>query len=193
MKSICVFCGSSAGNDPSYKNAALQTGKLLAENKITLVYGGGKVGLMGAIADEVLKYGGEVIGVIPQFLVDKEVAHQQINEMIVVQSMHERKQKMSELADGFMTLPGGIGTFEEFYEVLTWGQLNLHQKPIGLLNAGGYYDLMLQFLDHSMKTGFLRTQSWELVLTSSEPEELLNKMKQAAMIKNLDVFDSNKT
>lgn len=177
MKSICVFCGSRSGANPIYREKATQVGHVLAKKGLKLVYGAGKVGLMGAVADAMLAKGGEVTGVIPQFLVDKEVAHDGIQELIIVESMHERKQKMAELADAFLILPGGIGTMEEFFEVYTWGQLGLHQKPIGILNVGSYYDLMIQFLNHTVGQGFMSEETKDIVFTDTNPEALLRKMR----------------
>jgi uncharacterized protein (TIGR00730 family) len=178
MKTLCVFCGSSFGNQNIYREKAVELGKLLAQEKIRLIYGGGKVGLMGAIADSVLREGGEAIGVIPQFLLDKEVGHQYLTELIVVESMHERKKIMSDLAEGFVIMPGGIGTFEEFFEVLTWAQLRLHQKPIGILNVEGYYGLLLNFIHHTVKEGFLSASSQNLIQIEAEPAQLLERLKQ---------------
>ncbi|WP_299457297.1 TIGR00730 family Rossman fold protein [uncultured Microscilla sp.] len=177
MNSICVFCGSRSGANPIYREKATHVGHILAKKGLKLVYGAGKVGLMGAVADAMLAKGGEVIGVIPQFLVDKEVAHDGINELIIVESMHERKQKMTKMADAFLILPGGIGTMEEFFEVYTWGQLGLHQKPIGILNVGSYYDLMIQFLNHTVGQGFMSQSTKDIVFTDTNPEALLRKMR----------------
>ncbi len=177
MKKICVFCGSNAGNKPEYKEMAEQLGREMVKRDLCLVYGGGQVGLMGAIADSVLEAGGQVEGVIPQFLVDQEVAHSDISEQIIVHSMHERKQKMAELADGFITMPGGIGTLEEFFETLTWSQLKLHQKPVALLNVAGYYDKLLDFLNDATQAGFLKKESLEIVLVADQISILLDQMQ----------------
>ena len=153
MRSICVFCGSSFGDDPAFKQAAeASIGHDLNCRGIALVYGGGNVGLMGVLADQVMRDGGRVVGVIPNTLVEKELAHHGISELRIVGSMHQRKALMAELADGFLALPGGFGTIEEFSEVLTWGQLGLHQKPMGMLNVSGYFDHFLRFLDHAVDT-----------------------------------------
>ena len=154
MKRVCVFCGSSTGARPSYARTAVKLGKILAKRQIGLVYGGGNVGLMGLIADSVLEHGGDVIGVIPRFLVHKEVAHQHLKDLRIVESMHERKALMADLSDGFIALPGGYGTLEEFCEIVTWAQLQLHPKPCGLLNVEGFYDSLLQFLDHAVAEQF---------------------------------------
>ncbi len=176
MKHLCVFCGSSPGANSEYKNAARRLGALLAMKKITLVYGGGSIGLMGEIADAVLDHRGEVIGVIPQSLVDKELAHSGVTELRVVRSMHERKAVMADLADGFIALPGGLGTLEELFEILTWGQLGLHRKPCGLLNAAGYFAPMLAFLNHMVSQEFLRTRDLEMLLMEEDEKALLRKM-----------------
>jgi uncharacterized protein (TIGR00730 family) len=173
MKSVCVFCGSSSGALPAYAEAARSLGRELVRRNLRLVYGGGNVGLMGIIADAVLGEGGEVIGVIPQALVAKEVAHPGLTQLHVVGSMHERKALMVELSDGFLALPGGFGTLEEFCEVLTWAQLGLHVRPCGLLNVNGYYDAMLAFFDRAVGDGFLRAKHRELVLMGQTPEEVL--------------------
>lgn len=177
MNSICVFCGSQSGANPIYREKATRVGHLLAEKGLKLVYGAGKVGLMGAVANAMLAKDGYITGVIPQFLVDKEVAHDGLAELIIVDSMHERKQKMAEMADAFMILPGGIGTMEEFFEVYTWGQLGLHQKPIGILNVGSYYDLLVQFLNHTVGQGFMNQSTKDIVFTDTNPETLLRKMR----------------
>jgi uncharacterized protein (TIGR00730 family) len=174
MPRICVFCASSIGNEPAFALAAESLGQALAERKISLVYGGGNIGLMGIIADAAMKAGGEVIGVIPQALVDKELAHQGVTDLRIVNSMHERKALMAELSDGFIALPGGYGTLEEFCEILTWAQLGLHTKPFGLLNVSGFYDHFLQFLDHIVETRLLRPQHRALVLDAKSVDDLLS-------------------
>lgn len=181
MKRICVFCGSSSGTRPVYRSAAQALGRTLAERGLELVYGGGNVGLMGTVADACLAAGGQVIGVIPQALMGKEVAgrhleHRQLTRLEVVDSMHTRKARMAELADGFIALPGGFGTFEEFCEIITWGQLGFHTKPCGLLNVEGYYDALLGLFDHAVEEGFLRQENRQLVLTGQAPEALLAAM-----------------
>jgi len=177
MKRIAVYCGSNKGVRPEYIAAAEQLGALLAREKIELVYGGGMVGLMGAVADAALKNGGHVIGVIPEKLVIKEVVHEQLPDLRVVKSMHERKALMAELSDGFIALPGGYGTFEEFFEVLAWSQLGWHQKPFGLLNIAGFYKSLIQFLDHTAGEGFIRPQHRELVLVEDSEEKILQRLK----------------
>jgi uncharacterized protein (TIGR00730 family) len=176
MRRLCVFCASSKGNNPAFVHAAEALGQTLAERKIGLVYGGGNIGLMGVIADAAMNNGGEVIGVIPQALVDKELAHRGITELRIVHSMHERKAAMAELSDGFIALPGGFGTLEEFCEVLTWAQLGLHEKPFGLLNICGFYDCFLQFLDHIVETNLLRSQHRALILDADNVNDLLTRI-----------------
>ena len=177
MKRIAVYCGSHAGARPEYAAAAQALGALLAREKIELVYGGGRIGLMGAVADAVLHHGGHVIGVIPEKLVIKEVVHEKLPDLRVVKTMHERKALMAELADGFIALPGGFGTFEELFEVLTWSQLGWHAKPFGLLNTGGFYRPLLEFLDHATREGFLRPPHRALVLVEADAEKLLQRLK----------------
>src|SRR5262249_20375161 len=155
MKRLCVFCGSRSGASPVFADAARGLGELLVRRGCGLVFGGGHVGLMGVIADAVLQRGGEAIGVIPQGLVDRELAHPRCTQMHITQSMHERKALMAKLSDGFAALPGGYGTFDETFEMLTWSQLGLHQKPVGLLNVAGYFDGLLAFLDHTVREGFI--------------------------------------
>ena len=174
MKYVCVFCGSSMGVQPAYKQAALALGDALARRNFGLVYGGGNVGLMGTIADATLAAGGEVIGVIPDFMVAKEIAHTGLTQLHIVKSMHERKTMMAQLSDAFVALPGGYGTLEEFCEILTWAQLGLHQKPFGLLNVNGYYSPLLKFFDQAVTEEFLRPINRSLVLETSEPENLLD-------------------
>lgn len=175
MKSICVFCGSSLGSRPIYQDAAKQLGQTLAARNLQLVYGGGNVGLMGVIADAVLAAGGEVVGVIPEFLVSKEIAHAGLTQLHTVPSMHDRKALMADLADGFIALPGGYGTLEEFCEILTWAQLGLHQKPQGLLNIGGYYDPLLTLFDQAVAEKFLRADLRKIVIEASDPDSLLDQ------------------
>ena len=176
FRRICVFCGSNPGVNPVYKNAAAGLGRLLTERKIELVYRDGNVGLMGVLADAALEAGGRVIGVIPESLMAKEVGHQGLTELRVVGSMHERKALMADLAEGFIALPGGYGTFEEFCEVVTWSQLGLHAKPCGVLNVERYYDPLLALFDHAVKEGFLRSDNRTLVLEERDPRRLLEKM-----------------
>lgn len=176
MKRICVFCGSNSGIDPIYLATAEKVGKFLAHNNIELVFGGGRVGLMGKIADTVMENGGKVIGIIPQALSEREVAHQGLTELHIVGSMHERKAMMADLADGFIALPGGVGTFEEFCEIVTWAQLGIHNKPCALMNVGGFYDSFIAMFDHSMNQGFIRPQHRALVLVESEIDKLYKAM-----------------
>jgi uncharacterized protein (TIGR00730 family) len=177
LKSILVYCGANSGKHPVYHEAAVALGKLFVEQNIRLVYGGGSVGLMGVIADTVLAAGGEVVGVIPQFLNVKEVGHTGCTELHEVSSMHERKALMEKLSDGVVVLPGGYGTFDEVFEMLTWSQLGLHRKPIGLLNIRNYYDHLVAQLDHMVQEGFLNTNNRKLLLEDNSPAELLEKMR----------------
>ncbi|EIM25170.1 LOG family protein [Microvirga lotononidis] len=170
---LCVFCGSSSGQDPVYLAAARSLGEALAAQGIELVYGGASVGLMGAVADAALEKGGHVIGVMPQALVDKEIAHRSLSDMRVVSSMHERKALMAELSDGFIALPGGLGTFEELFEVWTWAQLGYHRKPCALLNAGGFYDKLTDFLDDVVERGFVKPIHRAMLIVEEEPVALI--------------------
>jgi len=183
-KRICVFCGSSAGTDPAFSAAAKKVGEGLAQRGLELVYGGGNVGLMGVVADAALSGGGRVIGVIPQSLVDRELAHRRISELRIVSSMHERKALMADLSDAFIALPGGYGTVEEFCEILTWAQLGLHQKPFGLLNVRQFYESFIAHIDHAVRMKFIRPQHRELLMTSESIEGLL---EQFATFKPLPV------
>ena len=177
MKSLCVYCGSSSGITPNYADAARKLAQALVERKIALVYGGGNVGLMGIIADEAMRLGGHVTGVIPKALVRKEVGHRQISELHVVENMHERKAMMADLAEGFIAMPGGIGTLEELFEVMTWAQLGFHDKPIGVLNVDGYYDALLAFLQHTVQQGFLRPQHEGLLMVEPDVTALLHRFE----------------
>lgn len=177
MKSVTVFCGSSSGYDVMYQKAAEELGKKLAEERIKLVYGGAKVGLMGAVADAVLGAGGEVIGVLPEFLRSKEIAHEGLTDLILVESMHERKTKMHQLSDGVIALPGGFGTLEELFEMLTWAQLGLHKNPIGLLNVDGYYDSLIDLVQSMVDKGFLKIVNQKMLLSSNNAIELLQTMR----------------
>ncbi len=176
MKRICVFCGSSHGSQPEYTRAAEELVRAMARRKLGLVFGGGGIGLMNVIADTGLELGIEVIGVIPEALVAKELAHRGLSDMRVVGSMHERKALMAELADAFVALPGGFGTLEEFCEVLTWAQLGLHGKPSGLLNTAGYFDPLLTFFDHALAERFLRPEHRAMVLVDSNADRLLDRL-----------------
>ena len=179
MQAVCVFCGSSPGKRPDYLKLARETGAELASRRLTLVYGGGRVGLMGALADAVLAAGGSVIGVIPQMLLDKEVGHTGLTELHVVRTMTERKLLMGELSDGFIALPGGIGTMDELFEVWTWTQLALHRKPCALYNYDGYYDALIAFLDHAVEQGFLRPQDREALKVGEDLGALLDALTGA--------------
>jgi uncharacterized protein (TIGR00730 family) len=176
MRRICVFCGSSTGNDPVYADSARRFGAAMVQRRLGLVYGAGNIGLMGVLADEVLRAAGEAVGVIPQALVDREVAHERLTERHIVSTMHERKALMADLADGFAALPGGFGTADELFEILTWAQLGLHAKPIGLLNTAGYFNPLLAWLDHMVAEGFLKTEHRRLLLTGDEPGALLDAL-----------------
>jgi uncharacterized protein (TIGR00730 family) len=176
MKSICVFCGANFNGDPALKQAVELLAEVMVSRDIALVFGGGKVGVMGLMADAILDRGGKAIGVIPGFLMDKEVGHTGLSQMHVVENMHQRKQLMNDLCDGIITLPGGFGTLEEFFEVLTWLQLGLHNKPIGVLNVNGFYDFLLKQMDVMVEQRFLKPTNRELVLTSADPIELVNLM-----------------
>lgn len=177
MKNITVYCGSSAGFDPEFREIAFELGTFMADRQIGLVYGGAKIGLMGAVADGVLAGKGSVTGVIPGFLKTVEVVHEGLTALIVVENMHERKLKMHELCDGVITLPGGFGTMEEYFEVLTWGQLGLHSKPTGLLNCKGFYDPLLELATTMVKSGFLKQQNRDLMLVAAEIPVLVNMME----------------
>ena len=177
MTRLCVFCGTNAGSRPEYGAAARELGALLAEEGIELVYGGASVGIMGELADAVQEGGGHVIGIIPQQLIQKEAAHRGISDLIVVASMHQRKSQMADLSDGFIVLPGGIGTLEGFFEILTWGQLGIHAKPCAVLNIAGYFDALTAFLDHAVAEGFLTKEHRDTIMVESEPRVLLERLR----------------
>lgn len=177
LKSICVFCGSSEGNDTVIISQAEALGKRLADQSITLVYGAAKIGVMGKVAQTCLDKNGKVVGVIPEFLKLKEVVHLGLSELITTKNMHERKLKMHELSDGFITLPGGFGTFEELFEIITWAQLGLHQKPIGLLNINGFYDDLINMLETMVAKGFLKMDNLNLLIVDDSVDGLLEKMR----------------
>lgn len=179
MKSICVFCGSNPGHRPEYLEVARATGRSIARRRLTLVYGGGRVGLMGAVADAALAAGGRVVGVIPQLLLDREVGHAGLSELHVVTTLSERKSMMAELSDGFLALPGGIGTLDELFEAWTWTQLDLHRKPCGLLNQAGYYDALVAFLDYTVAEGFQRPRHRAALLVGAAVETLLDQLQAA--------------
>jgi uncharacterized protein (TIGR00730 family) len=180
MKSLCVFCGSNAGTRPAYADAARRLGTLLAERNLTLVYGGSASGLMRVLADSVLAAGGAVIGVIPRALVDREVAHTGLTDLHVVGSMHERKQKMADLSDGFVVLPGGFGTLDETAEVLTWRQLGLHDKPCGLLDVADFFAPLLRFFDHAVDEGFVAVDQRRLLIVDDDPGRLIDRLVAAS-------------
>jgi uncharacterized protein (TIGR00730 family) len=178
LKRVCVFCGSRNGLRPAYQATARQLGVLLAERDMELVYGGGNVGLMGLLADACLEAGGRVVGVIPRALMDWEVGHEGLTRLEIVDSMHTRKARMAELAEGFIALPGGMGTFEELFEVLTWAQLGFHAKPVGLLDVEGYYAPLLQLLEAGVREGFMKPENHRLLLHGDNPVQLLREMAQ---------------
>ncbi len=190
---ICLFTGSSAGARSEYADAARQLGRLLVERGYGLVYGGGNIGLMAVAADAVLEHRGEVIGVIPESLVDKELAHRGLSELRVVKSMHERKAVMAEMSDGFMGLPGGIGTMEEFFEVLSWAQLGLHDKPCGFLNVCGYYEHIIRFLDRAVDEGFVKPKHRSLLIVEEEPERLLDRFEEFIAARTTKRFERSQT
>ncbi len=176
MNRICVFCGSKTGSNPVFLETAKQLGRVLAERGLDLVYGGASIGLMGAVADSVMGGGGRVVGVIPEAMATKEVAHDGLTEMHVVSSMHERKSVMARLADGFVALPGGFGSFEELLEMITWAQLGIHRKPVGILNVSGYYDPLIQLFERAIEEGFIKPRNRQLVVVEQEPDELLQTL-----------------
>jgi uncharacterized protein (TIGR00730 family) len=176
VRRLCVYAGSNPGSDPAYAEAARALATLMAQRRIGLVYGGGRVGLMGVLADTILEHGGEAIGVMPQALFDREIGHPRLTELKVVDSMHERKAQMAELADAFVAVPGGIGTLEELIEVYTWSQLGIHDKGCGVLNVRGYYDGLAAFLDHAVGEGFLRPQHRAVLTVAEDPAELLDAL-----------------
>lgn len=177
---ICVFCGTNPGERPEYGAAARALGKLLADEGIELVYGGASVGIMGELADAVHEHGGHVTGIIPQQLMKKEAAHTGIPDLIVVASMHQRKSQMADLSAGFIALPGGIGTLEGYFEILTWGQLGIHRKPSGILNVAGYFDRLIEFLDHAVEEGFLEQEHRDMIVVETDPRKLLERLKEYA-------------
>lgn len=183
MKSICVFCGSSSGKGVNHLTAAQKLGKIISEENMTLVYGGGNVGIMGEIANTVLQYNGKVIGIIPEDLVSREAALKEVTELIIVKSMHERKAMMSELSDGFIAMSGGIGTLEEFFEVWTWAQLGIHNKPIGILNVDNYYDRLIDFIKHSVEQEFVYKNNLDMVLVDKDAKSLIDRMKDFKPVK----------
>ena len=177
LQTVCVFCAANPGTHPVYVERAAAMGRHLAQSKRRLVYGGGRTGLMGALADAALAAGGEVIGIMPRHLVDREVAHTELTELRVVSSMHERKALLAELSDGFLAMPGGLGTLEELFEIWTWGQLGLHRKPYGLLQVEGFFTPLLDFLDHAVTTGFIRAENREMLVVEDDPAALIARME----------------
>ena len=177
MKTLCVYCGSSIGASPIYADAARSLAKAMVDDNVALVYGGGNVGLMGVIADEVIRLGGEVTGIIPKALMDKEVGHGGLTRLHIVKDMHERKAMMASLSDGFVAMPGGIGTLEELFEVFTWSQLGLHDKPIGLLNVDGFYDGLIAFLRHVVAERFLKAEQASLLIHEADARLLVDRLK----------------
>lgn len=173
MKRICVFCGSSYGSSKIYVESVIKLSKILIKNNLVLVYGGAKVGLMGELANQVLSLGGEVIGIIPKFLIDKEVAHNGLTRLIETDTMHERKELMQKESDGFIALPGGLGTIEEIFEMITWGQLNIHKKPCAFLNINGYYNFINAFLDNAVREGFIEQEFKNMIIIEEDPEILI--------------------
>jgi uncharacterized protein (TIGR00730 family) len=176
VRRVCVFCGSSPGRDPRYADAAARLARALAARDVGIVFGGGSVGLMGVLADHALAAGGALVGVIPHGLAARELAHPGVADMRVVPTMHARKALMAELADAFVALPGGIGTFEELFEIVTWGQLGIHRKPVGVLNVAGYYDPLVSLLDHAVAEGFVSTANRRLVVVDEDGERLLDRL-----------------
>lgn len=177
MRNICVFCGSKKGNSPAYEESAIKFSQLMVKHELDLVYGAGKVGIMGIIANEVIKAGGKVYGYIPHFLKDMEVAHLGLTELVEVETMHQRKALMAEKADAFVALPGGMGTMDELCEIITWAQLQLHNKPIGVLNVDGYYNHLIALIDSMVKEGFVMQKHRDLILVSDNEEDLIQQLK----------------
>ncbi len=193
MKRICVFCGSSTGTLPIYRETALTVGRLLAERGIAVVYGGGHVGLMGAVADGALEAGGKVTGIIPRSLMERELGHDGLTDLHVVGTMHERKAMMAEMSDAFIALPGGFGTYEEFFEVVTWSQLGVHRKPCGLLNLNGFYDALLALCDHATSQGFIRTVDRSLVIADADPKRLIETITSTVVPESTKWLSSRQT
>ena len=176
MKNLCIYCGAASGASPEYSRRAAEMGAELARRNLTLIYGGGSVGLMGVVADAVIRSKGRVIGVIPEFLATKELKHEGLHETVVTRDMHERKAEMAKRADAFVAMPGGLGTFEELFEMLTWSQLGLHNKVIGLLNVNGFFDNLVRFLETAIREGFIPSNNRQLFVVESDPIKLLDKM-----------------
>ncbi len=176
-KRLCVYCGSSPGNHAAFLDGANRLGAALAQHEFDLVYGGASIGLMGAVANAALENGAAVYGVMPQSLADKEIAHDGLTELFITSSMHDRKEKMADLSDGFIAMPGGLGTLEELFEIWTWAQLGFHNKPVGLLNIEGFYDALIQFLGQTTKAGFVRTAHHDILQVDSDPSGLIERMR----------------
>lgn len=187
IQSVSVFCGSRSGNNPIFASAAFHLGTLLAKEKIKLIYGAGNIGLMGVIADACLAANGHVIGVIPTKLVEKEVAHKGLSELFVVDSMHERKALMASKSEAFIALPGGFGTCDELFEILTWAQLGIHHNPIGILNTAGFFDPLLAWIDQMIEQGFVKPKFRQLLLVATKPDQLLELILQGAKLRELDI------
>ena len=187
IKSVCVFCGSRVGDNPAYALAASHLGTLLASKNIQLVYGAGNIGLMGLVADACLAANGKVVGVIPTKLVEKEVAHKGLTELIVVESMHERKALMATKSDAFVALPGGFGTCDELFEILTWAQLGIHHKPIGILNTDGFFNPLLAWIDQMIDQGFVKQRFKELLLVAEKPDELMELVFKGSKIREVEI------
>jgi len=182
MKTLAVYCGAAHGVNPVYADAARLLARAMVDHNISLVYGGGKVGLMGVIADEVLRLGGEATGVIPRALVEREVGHAGLTRLFVVKDMHERKAMMADLSEGFIAMPGGMGTLEELFEMVTWAQLGIHAKPIGLLNVNGFYDGLRAFVGHQVAEGFVRPEHEDLMIADSNPDQLIQRLRAAVPV-----------
>ncbi len=193
MKNICVYCGSCPGKRPEYIEAACNLAEQLVKNDIGLVYGGASIGVMGAVADAVLNAGGRVTGIIPEALAEKEVLHTGVTELKIVDSMHERKALMAELSDGFIALPGGLGTLEELFEILTWAQLGLHQKPCVLLNINGYYDGLAAFIDHAIEEQFVKEKHRDLLIIANRPDQAIKRMELYHAPHITPVIDTDET
>ncbi|MBV6479954.1 MAG: LOG family protein YvdD [Ignavibacteria bacterium] len=193
MKSICVFCGSNSGKGTKHLQTAQRLGKLIAEKNLTLIYGGGNIGIMGELANTVLQYNGDVTGVIPENLVQREAALKEVTNLIVVNSMHDRKAKMMELSDGFIAMSGGIGTLEEFFEVWTWAQLGIHSKPIGLLNTDNYFGGMIEFLTNSVSQEFLKREIFEMIIIDDNAESMIERMNNYTPLQVDKWIDKNQT
>lgn len=189
FRRICVFCGSNSGDNPLYVAAARDLGVLLAQRNIGVVFGGGKVGLMGALADSTLAAGGQVLGVIPEKLKSREIAHDELTELFVVESMHARKTMMAHLSDAFIVLPGGFGTLEETFEVVTWTQLRYHTKPVGLLNIAGYYDRLLDFISHAVDEGFIQAEHRRILHSATDPKSLVEALENAQLPEQTRLID----